>query len=192
MGDRDHRDQEAKAPAFPRPSSATAKHRLQRRLLAHPALGPGAVPHPPPVPCNRPTPRSIVSYATNTIASSTNANMRFEASRESTPADTQLLTVLPDHCTPARAVELLVSGQLDFLYLSPDPTCSYKLRILPNYLEGTDNDGEEVITMSKTGILRTDKTAGEPVHFTLKEYLEEYKLYSKLLDIPIFKNFRLW
>lgn len=211
---------EASAPSFPRPSSAIAKHRLKRRLLAQPALGLAGglgkhirVPHVPLEPTQPSSSlESIVpaagsrdaSDAPSAVASVTPTSAVRDSSPETlsrpitsiatTTEQKSLhrLTTLPQFFTPASAVEVLMTGQLDFLYLTPDPSNAYKLCILPNYSDVVDFPGE-VITMSKGGIVR--QCSGDravAVHISLREYLTEYRIYAKLQEIPLFKQFRLW
>ena len=214
------------APSFPRPSSAVAKHRLKRRLLAQPSLGiSGNVllqTRTPPLhvtaypkilsvantahidACLTTSDTTSVLKSVTTSQTSDNGNGKGNisqiaaahmSSRPETGQQQQALklTVLPTVYTPASAVEILIKGQVDFLYLMPDPTNSYKLCIVPNYIDTVDIHGDsDVITMSKGGIMRQDKNGGELTHFTLNEYLNEYRVYTRLRKISVFKNFRLW
>lgn len=193
------RDTKAAAPIFPCPSSAGAKHRLKRRLLAHTSLGSSVIVPRPPSPAPPEGKRSVerpkqsVPARSDSIEPQANVKTFGSAASASTSSPPELkMTMLPSHCTPADAIEILIRGTVEFLYLTPDPTSSYKLYVLPNYCDEVDSHQGEIITMSKHGIMRQERGGLDAVHFSLGEYLQEYRTYVRLLEIPIFKNYRLW
>ena len=196
-------DSAAAAPSFPR-SSSTAKHRLKQRLLANPSLHNSAPPHSA---SHGQRDRNDRDKAVGLQSAGSRSRPR-KNFKERLPSDwrkadlmtnpddpgqllpSSPLTVLPTYFTPKSAVELLINDQLDFLYLTPDPTNSYKLCILPSYKDAAELDCD-LITMSKTGITRQDFGDLEVTHYSLHEYLTEYQLYMRIKKIPFFKHFWL-
>lgn len=197
-------DEASARPELPRPSAAaTSKRKLLHRLIVQPVLA------------QRMSEKGRTCDAAGSITSSeqhrhfpksNNTKMFLSGSSSAAAAPLSISAVsedgtgigrggvpsgkLPSCCTPATALEFLISDGLDFIYLVQDTWDPYKLYIVPEAKHADEAYRHNLITMSKRGILKQEN--GETVRIELAVYLQEYKLYHRLKRIPIFRDFRLW
>ena len=182
-------------PPGPTPSAAAAiaKIRLKNRLVKGPMhqqtsfLLDSSMTH------------SSLDYATPDFHGSTKIGSRVIFSAENKEAnfkpESQLLelhtkpNIEHDSFTPISAINLLVSGDRAYIYLTPDHEIPYKLWVLPDSVDRDSFQGE-LITLSRHGIVREE--GGVKMHFTLKEYISEYTCCQALMRIPVFGAFRKW
>jgi hypothetical protein len=87
---------------------------------------------------------------------------------------------------PINAVNMILSGERDFIYMAPDEHDRYRLHVIDPAIPIELFRGE-VVTLSRNGIIR--KEEGIMTHFPLNEYLEEYKLYRDVRKITFFRCF---
>lgn len=84
----------------------------------------------------------------------------------------------------------MVSGEAGFCYVAVDDENPFKFAIT-NVPKNIQTD--KFSTLSKYGLLRCSKDgSNEMEHTSLDRFVREHDLYSKLLELNIFKQYKLW
>ena len=85
-------------------------------------------------------------------------------------------------------VNTMVSGDAEFCYVDVDSENPFKFGITDVPKEIREN---RFSTLSKNGLLRRMKD-GDVEHVPLDRFIREHELYDKLMELTIFKQYRLW
>lgn len=85
-------------------------------------------------------------------------------------------------------VNSMVTGEAEFCYVDVDSENPFKFGITNVPKEIREN---RFSTLSKNGLLRRLKD-GDVEHVPLDRFIREHELYNKLMELTIFKQYRLW
>ena len=89
-----------------------------------------------------------------------------------------------------------IIGTVEFVYLQYDPQNPYKFTVCSETPFANDHATEssssplKYLTLSRNGITRHANNESES--YTFKEFSNERFMYQRLLEIPVFYQFRTW